>query len=128
MYVESLNKSDVMRIHIRLVEDFAQSGDPISPPGVQSEALLESAIGRQHVSLGNVLKYSTIHENAATLLYGLCCDHPFYNGNKRTALVAMLAHLDKNKRSLFGVPQKELFDMIIAVANRSFGVRVDPRR
>jgi len=34
--------------------------------------------------------------------------------------VAMLVHLDRNKLSLFEVGQKELFDMIIGVANHSF--------
>src|SRR5437667_1950835 len=107
--IETLTKEDVLRIHEYLVRDFAQSDDPIAPSGVRSEALLESAIGRQHVALGDEMKYATIHENAATLLYGLCLDHPFHNGNKRTALVAMLVHLDRNKTSLFDVNQKELF-------------------
>jgi death-on-curing protein len=128
MNVEILSKSDVIRIHNRLVEDFAQSEDPISPPGVMSMAMLESAIARQYVGARGKLKYPTIHENAATLLYGLCLNHPFHNGNKRTALVAMLAHLDRNKYSLFGTKKRELFRFIIEVADHSFGVRIDPRK
>jgi prophage maintenance system killer protein len=77
-------------------------------------------VGRQHTGLGDTLKYPRPIESAATLAYGVCCDHAFHNGNKRAALVAMLVHLDRNKLSLFDVGQKELFDMIIAVASHSF--------
>jgi death-on-curing protein len=128
MQIETLNKSEIIRIHNLLVEDFAQTEDPILPPGVKDEGLLESAIGRQFVCYGTQLKYPSIHSNAATLLYGICCDHPFHNGNKRTALVAMLAHLDKNKHTMIGVRQAELYSMIIGVANHTFGIRVDPRK
>lgn len=128
MSVETLSKTDVLQIYWRLVAEFASTEDPISPAGVGSEALLESAVSRQHVSLGTQLKYPTIHQSAATLLYGICCDHPFYNGNKRTALVAMLAHLGKNKRTLFKVTERDLYNLIIEVANHSFGLREDPRK
>jgi len=120
MELQTLTTEDLTTIHERLGEDFASTRDPISPPGVRSIALLESAVGRQHTGLGGTLKYPRPIENAATLAYGICCDHAFHNGNKRTALVAMLVHLDRNKLSLFDVGQKELFDMIIAVASHSF--------
>ncbi len=128
MSVEILATADVLHIYWRLVAEFAESVDPISPPGVKSEALLESAVSRQHVGLGTQLKYSTVHQSAATLMYGICCDHPFHNGNKRTALVAMLAHLDKNKRTLFKVSERDLYNLIIEVANHSFGLREEPRK
>ena len=97
MELKTLNVEEVLRIHDILVEDFLASNDPISPAGVRSEQLLESAVSRQWTGLGQILKYPTPVESAATLLYGICGDHPFHNGNKRTALVSMLAHLDKNK-------------------------------
>src|SRR5262250_3424596 len=125
MPVETLASHDVLRIHERLVLDFSGTADPIEPPGVRSEALLESAVGRQHAGLGSQLKYPAVGENAATLLYGICMDHPFHNGNKRTALVSMLAHLDRNHRTLFGVSQDDLFNLMIAVASHSI---TRPRR
>jgi len=114
---ETLTREEVLRIHERLVIDFAETADPISPSGVRSDALLDSAVARQHAGLGTRLKYETPQENAATLLYGLCMDHPFHNGNKRTALVAMLAHLDRNRRTLFHVSQNDLFKLMISVAS-----------
>jgi prophage maintenance system killer protein len=102
----TLTAEDVLTIHEYLINDFAATSDPISPPGVRSVALLESAVGRQHTGTGSTLKYPDPIDNAATLLYGVCLDHPFHNGNKRTALVAMLVHLDKNHLCLFNTSQK----------------------
>jgi death-on-curing family protein len=115
--VATLSREDVLLIHNHLAHEFVESGDPIFPAGVRSAALLDSAVGRQHSGFGMKLKYETPAENAATLLYGICMDHPFHNGNKRTALVSMLAHLDRNKLTLFGVRQKEIFDFMIDVAS-----------
>ncbi len=90
-------------------------------------SLLQSAVGRQTTSIGDILKYPAPIQNASTLLYGLCNDHPFYNGNKRTALVAMLVHLDKNKLTLFHTFQNDLYGLMIKVASHTLGVRIDKR-
>ena len=94
--IELLTKDDVIEIHNRLVIDAAESDDPISPPGIKNEGLLESAIARQSTGFGGFLKYDNPLSNAASLGYGICCNHSLHNGNKRTALVTMLCHLDKN--------------------------------
>jgi death-on-curing protein len=91
-----LSKNDVTEIHERLTLDAAQSDDPISPPGIRNQNLLESAIARQHVGFESKLKYDNPIFNAASLCYGICCNHSLHNGNKRTALVSLLCHLDKN--------------------------------
>jgi death-on-curing family protein len=94
--IELLSKEDIVEIHNRLVTDAAKSDDPISPPGIKNEGLLESAVSRQNVGFGGQLKYNDPISNAASLCYGVCCNHPLHNGNKRTALVSLLCHLDKN--------------------------------
>jgi death on curing protein len=114
-----LTVEDVEFIHERLCEDFASTSDPIDPPGIRETSLLESAVGRQHAGYAQLLKYPNPIMNAATLLYGICNDHPFHNGNKRTALVAALAHLDKNNRVLRTTKQGELFNLMIAVADHA---------
>jgi death-on-curing protein len=114
-----LNVEDVGFIHERLCEDFASTQDPIDPPGVRESGLLESAVGRQHAGYVELLKYPDPILNAATLLYGICNDHPFHNGNKRTALVSALAHLDKNNLVLRTTKQTELFNLMIAVADHA---------
>jgi death on curing protein len=123
-----LGCDEVERIHFILCDDFADELDPIAPSGVKSPDLLASAVSRQQVGLGNTLKYPDPLSNAATLTYGICNDHPFHNGNKRTALVAMLAHLDKNRMTVAGVRQKDLYEMMLAVAAHRFGEERVPRR
>jgi len=127
-YVEMLTAEEVLRIHEVLVEDFAKSGDPISPPGIKSRHLLESAVSRQGVSNNGILKYPEPVSNAATLVYGICGNHPFHNGNKRTALVAMLVHLDRNHLCLHGTSQSDLYGLLIEIAGHTLGWRPDPRK
>lgn len=117
--VGNLSVDDVAFIHDRLCADFAETSDPIYPSGVRSHDLLESAVNRQHSGFGDLLKYHDPVLNAATLLYGICNDHPFYNGNKRTALVSALAHFDRNQLVLGATKQNELFRLMIAVADHS---------
>jgi prophage maintenance system killer protein len=123
-----LSVEDVLRIHDALCADFAGTGDPIFPPGVKSMALLESAVGRQHTGFAGFRRYAEPVPNAATLTFGLCNDHPFHNGNKRTALVSMLAHLDRNRLTLINTKQEELFEMIIALADNGMAEMVVKRR
>jgi death-on-curing protein len=129
MTVQVLNKDEALRIHERVCKDFAETDDPVGMGGVRDQGRdLESALHRQHTGIGDTLKYPTAVGSAATLTFGLCCGHPFHNGNKRTALVCMLAHLDKNGMTLVGVKQRDLYRMIKEVATHSLGVRVPRRR
>jgi death-on-curing family protein len=91
-----LNVEDVKKIHFILVDDFSQSPDPIIPSGVQSELLLASALFHPQTSFTGTFKYTTVETSAAALLYSITHNHPFHNGNKRTALVSTLVFLDRN--------------------------------
>jgi len=118
--IKIIKKEDVIEIHNRLVIDAAESNDPISPPGIKSEGLLESAIARQEVGFGGKLKYDNPISNAASLCYGICSNHPLHNGNKRTALVAMLYHLDKNGFTFNNrVNQDNLYSFMLSVASHT---------
>jgi prophage maintenance system killer protein len=124
----TLSAEEVLKIHEILAADFARGADPIAPSGIRSLDLLQSAVSRQLTGSGGVLKYPGPVDNAATLVFGICLDHPFHNGNKRTALVAMLVHLDKNRLCLFGTNQNDLYKLLLGVASHSLGFRPDPRR
>jgi len=127
--VATLSTREVIAIYDTLVMDFAISGDPMSPPGIKSIDLLESAVSRQHTGFDGRLKYETAVSNAATLCFGICCNHPFHNGNKRTALVCLLCHLDRNERTFEeGVTQDELYDVMLRVAQHSLGEDTDSDR
>ena len=116
MQLQTLSADEVKRIHFALVEEFQSTANRIDPPGVKSENLLASAVSRQHTSLGQTLKYPDAFSNAASLTFGICCDHPFHNGNKRTALVTLLVHLHKNKIAFDGIGEGDLYDLVLRIA------------
>lgn len=64
--------------------------------GIRDETLLESAVAApQATMLGRPLISDPI-EIAAAYLFYLCKNHPFVDGNKRTALGACLVFLECN--------------------------------
>ena len=64
--------------------------------GVREPALLESALAAPQASMaGNILITDPIEAAAAYLFY-LCRNHPFNDGNKRTALATCLVFLMEN--------------------------------
>lgn len=91
-----LSLDEVKSIYKALVIHFNEQGQPILPEGVKNSSALETAVQRQHTGHGYTLKYPEPWSNAASLTYGLCMGHPFHNGNKRTSLVTLLVHLERN--------------------------------
>jgi death-on-curing protein len=64
--------------------------------GIRDEALLESAVAAPKATMmGKPLISNPIEIGAAYLFY-LCRNHPFVDGNKRTALAACLVFLESN--------------------------------
>lgn len=122
--IEYPDKDEIIEIHAKLVIDAADSEDPISPPGIKSVGLLESALGRQCFGYGETLKYADPISNAASLCYGICCNHSLHNGNKRTALVALLCHLDKNGYTFNDrTNQDDLYNFMVNVAKHSLAIK-----
>ena len=65
-------------------------------PGLRDENLLESAIAAPQATMTGRPLISDPIEIAAAYLFYLCRNHPFFDGNKRTALAACLVFLEKN--------------------------------
>lgn len=63
---------------------------------VRDTALLEAAVGRPMLSAFGEDAYPTLPEKAAALLHSVARNHPFADGNKRTATVAALLFLEVN--------------------------------
>jgi death-on-curing protein len=85
--------------------------------GVREPGLLESALDRPR----NLLAYaprSSIFELAAALCVGIAKNHPFNDGNKRTALLATRAFLYLNGQEL-EPPQADEVTTLVAVADGS---------
>jgi death-on-curing protein len=81
---------DVLAIHEAIV-----AGDRETEAGVRSPETVESAL--IYVSEGYFGEVpETIHEKAAHLMRLLAAEHPFVDGNKRTALNATALFYDVN--------------------------------
>lgn len=113
-----LTADQISAIHDALVTDFSADIDPIVPAGIKDLGLLESAASRPLTSLAGVSKYPTIEMGSAALVHAIVHDHPFHNGNKRTALVSMLVFLDMNGMVLT-CDQDELFKLVLQLAQHA---------
>jgi len=101
----------VTAIHDEAIYEFGGLG------GMRDTGLLESALDRPR----NRLAYqpeTTVFELAASLCFGLAKNHPFIDGNKRTALLAARAFLFVNGYLLEPAEEDEVLTMV-AVAEDS---------
>jgi death-on-curing protein len=83
--------------------------------GLRDIGLLQSAIGNAEATFAGVFLNETLFEMAAAYLYGICRNHPFVDGNKRTAASAALTFLNLNGIGI-EADEDDLYDLVIAVA------------
>jgi death on curing protein len=57
--------------------------------GIRDEGLLDSALAQPQATFGGQFLHPTLPEQAAAYLYHLAKNHPFVDGNKRTAFAVM---------------------------------------
>ena len=78
----------VQAIHARQLKLFG------GPPGLRDEGALESALGRpvNRAAYGE----ADLVELAAAYAFGIAKNHPFIDGNKRAALLALVTFLGLN--------------------------------
>lgn len=85
-----LTRLVVEALHARLIDLFGGSH------GLRDPGLLESALAQPQASFGGVPLHNDVWEMAAAYGFHLCCNHPFVDGNKRIAAVAMITFLRAN--------------------------------
>jgi death on curing protein len=83
-------------------------------PGIRDIGLLESAVGSVAVTFDGRLLHETLSEMAAAILFGICRNHPFVDGNKRTAVAAALTFLELNGIEV-DADEDEFYDLVIGV-------------
>ena len=77
--------------------------------------LLEAAVARPEASAFGADAYPTLREKAAALLHSVARNHPFTDGNKRTAAVGTVFMLRVNGEAVAWT-QDDALDMILRVA------------
>ncbi|MFC9893061.1 type II toxin-antitoxin system death-on-curing family toxin [Nocardia sp. NPDC127579] len=63
---------------------------------VRDMGLLQSALFRPETVAFGVEAYTDVFDKAAALLQSLACNHPFFDGNKRTAWISCMLMLRLN--------------------------------
>ncbi len=74
--------------------------------GLRDNALLESAIARPKATFGGEDLYPELTDKAAALFDSLIRNHPFVDGNKRVAVVAMVVFVRENGHRLIATEEE----------------------
>lgn len=90
-----LTIDEVYAIHLKMIEVGGGRGD------LHDFSLLHSAIERPKVTFGGKELYPTLFEKAAALIHSLIKNHPFDDGNKRTAYYSTKRFLYVNGYNLY---------------------------
>ena len=112
MSARPLTVDDVLRIHEASIARFG------GLPGIRDEGLLESALAQPFQSFGGVELYPGVVEKAARYAFGIASNHPFADGNKRTATAVMAVYLRMGGLD-FRPRHDELTAMMLGVADGS---------
>ena len=109
--VESLiSLEQLVWMHTVAVTEFGGS------QGIRDRGLLESAIGRPLATFGGKNLYDTPFKRAAALAESLVLNHGFVDGNKRTAMYAMAAWLER-EGYVIEAARGEVRDLALAIAS-----------
>lgn len=97
-------------IHEELLRKFWPSAEDLGAKGVKDRGLLESAVGRPYQTVFGEDAYASVTEKGVALFHSLVSNHPFHDGNKRTA-VTSLHHFMMANGLFAGLSNEEAYDM-----------------
>lgn len=84
-------------------------------PGVADQGMLESAAAMPGAGIAGKFLHESLPAMAAAYLFHICKNHPFFDGNKRVAVVAAEIFLNING-VLLNVSNEELRELCLGVA------------
>ena len=105
----SLTLEQILQLHALVLVKDGGAG------GVRDIGRLEAVVSAQHQVVFGEELYATVFTKAVALMRGIIGDHPFVDGNKRTAMLAGLTLLEVNDYS-FVARCGELEDFAVRVA------------
>jgi death-on-curing protein len=85
-----IREIEVLALHRRLLSQFGGSD------GVRDAALLDSALARPRNRFAYAELPPSVAELAAAYAFGICRNHPFVDGNKRTAMAVAFVFSEVN--------------------------------
>jgi len=106
-----IDLNEVEKIHDILIENFGGA------KGIRDN--LESAINRPYQTFDGQELYPSPIDKAAAIFESIISNHPFIDGNKRTAYVLMRLVLKESKMDI-DLGQDQKFDFVIKAAKGEF--------
>lgn len=100
----------VVEIHDHLIDEYG------GMKGILNEGLLRSALEMPKACFDGKDLHRTIFDKTAAYLFHLIQNHPFVDGNKRTASMTALVFLASNYKKKFTVFDEEYQELILRVA------------
>lgn len=104
-----ISLKEVESIHEILIDKFGGT------KGIRDRGALESAINRPYQTFDQKELYQDPIDKAAAIFESLIMNHPFIDGNKRTAYVLMRLTLLENNLA-FQADQHERYDCVLKAA------------
>jgi death on curing protein len=104
-----LSIEDILSIHERMIEEFG------GMLGVADRGLLESAVSMPTAGFAGEFLHRSLPAMAAAYLFHICKNHPFFDGNKRVAVVTAEVFLNINGMHL-DVSNEDLRELCLDVA------------
>lgn len=101
-----LTLAEVIDIHSNQIDLHGGEG------GIRDLGLLQSAISQPQASFSGEWLHSDIFSMASAYAYHICKNHPFLDGNKRTALASALVFLELNSIEIFDPKETLLKTML----------------
>ena len=109
-----LTLAEVVEIHSDQIQHYGGS------EGIRDMNLLSSAVAMPYASFSGKFLHSDLYEMAAAYAFHLCQNHPFVDGNKRTALASALVFLELNGIAVSD-PEGRLYDAMLSLASGDMG-------
>jgi death-on-curing protein len=113
--IRYISVPEAIAINVAVIQKYS-AGEQI---GVKSTGMLESAVLCPQSSAFGYDAYVTIFDKAAALFESLGQNHPFQNGNKRTAFTALVIFLKYNGYH-FKMDFKAAENFTVDMANHQF--------
>src|SRR5208337_1851435 len=109
-----LTLAEVIKIHADQIQRYG-GGE-----GIRDIHLLSSAVAMPYASFSYQFLHADIFEMAAAYAFHISQNHPFADGNKRTALASALVFLEMNGNTIDD-PKDMLYDAMITLATGKLG-------
>lgn len=113
--IHFLDIQTVINTHDELIETYG------GLKGIRDIGLLESALQMPAAGIQGKYLHRTIYDKAAAYLYYITMNHPFLDGNKRTAVMSSLMFLSVNPHATFGIIESDIEDLVLDVAKGKIG-------